>query len=197
MSITEAQRAELRKALPREAISQRDGGSGKKLSYLEGHYVKREMNRIFGNGAWSYRATVTKEYEGTNDKQQYVCTYKGVCVLTVGDCVIEEVGAGQGQDKRPGEAIEKAMKEAATDALKRCCHVLGDPLGLALYDKEQTHVADEPAAQQVSSEASILIDMLAAEPKKAQQLIREQWPKLNAADRAAIAAAIERQKKAA
>jgi len=193
MAITKEQQAELSKALSPNAVATRknsDGDGPAELSYLHGHYVIREMNRIFGHGGWSYRVTVAKEWDGTNEKGNFVCTYLGRCVLTVGDCVIEDVGAGQGNSKRPSAAIEKAAKEAATDALKRCCKTLGDPLGLALYDKEQAHVADA-APEPIGPKAkALLAQMEAAQDTKAKlaadNACREAWGKLNAAERALI-----------
>jgi len=38
---------------------------------------------------------------------------------------------------------ESAIKEAETDAMKRAFMTFGNPFGLALYDKQQTNVADE------------------------------------------------------
>lgn len=203
MSITEQQRSELSKALSPAAIATREGGGGKALSYLEGHYVIREMNRIFGNGGWSYRATVEKVYEGTSEKGQYLCTYLGRCVLTVGDCVIEDVGAGQGQEKRPGEAIEKAAKEAATDALKRCCKTLGDPLGLALYDKEQRHVADEQSepsgigAELVEHLEAIRAVKNADAWKAVKAKVDARWPQMTATERQQVTDEFETLRKSA
>ena len=164
MNLTDEQRAKLNADLPREDIKEREGGGNKKLSFVEGWRVIDVLNSIIGAGNWSYRTTVTKEYEGTNEKGQYLCTYLGRCVLTVGDCVIEDVGAGQGQDKRAGEAIEKAAKEAATDALKRCAKSLGRRMGLALYDKTQEHVEDGATpAEQPSGIGSQKLDALVRE----------------------------------
>lgn len=195
MGLNDKQREMLNADLPQSVVAKRDGGGGKKLSYVEGWWVIDELNRIFGNGGWSYRATVERVHEGQNEKGQYVCTYLGRCVLTVGDCVIEDVGAGQGQDKNAGAAIEKAAKEAATDSLKRCAKSLGRHLGLAIYDKEQTHVSDEPAPPAaVSDEAAIMIAMLEHEPAEAKKQIKAAWQKLSAVDRAAITDAVEQQK---
>lgn len=194
--ITKEQQALLNADIPHDCVSKRDGGGGKKLSYVEGWWVIDELNRIFGNGGWSYRATVERVHDGVNDKGQFICTYLGRCALTVDDCVIEDVGAGQGNDKNPGAAIEKAAKEAATDAIKRCAKSLGRRLGLALYDKEQTHVADAPVvvAEKPSAEAASLIAMLDTDPQTAKRHIRDQWAKFSAADRAAIVAATDQKK---
>lgn len=202
MPITDQQRAELCKALSPNAIATRKAQEGgPDLSYLHGHYVMREMNRIFGNAGWGYRATVEKVHADTNEKGNFVCTYLGRCVLTVGDCVIEDVGAGQGNSRRPGEAIEKAAKEAATDALKRCCKTLGDPLGLALYDKEQAHVGD-PEPMPLGNKARQLITAInvaedAQAKKNVMASIEAAWQSLRAHEQEAIEEAIEARKRKA
>ena len=196
--ITQAQRDQLGASLNRDDVRTREGGGKKTLSYVEGWWVIAEMNRIFGNAGWSYRATVNLVDDSVADDKKHTVTYLGRCVLTVGDCVIEDVGAGHGKDRSRGIAIESASKEAATDALKRCAKSLGNRLGLALYDKEQTHVTDEPAVSQaVSDEAALMIAMLDGDPKEARTQIRAAWSRLPTTDRAAISAAIEQRKKVA
>lgn len=205
--ITEEQRQKLNEDLPPDAVAKRQGG-GKQLSYVQGWWVIDRLNEIFGPGGWSYRCSVERVYDGTNEKGQYVCTYLGRCVLTVGDCVIEDVGAGQGDATKPGDAIEKAAKEAATDALKRCAKSLGRSMGLALYDKEQAHVGEAPAPAtapqssqpppKVGNEVSIILEMLAtADRPKAQKLIRDGWQKFNQAEKDAINKAVAGKQKAA
>ena len=56
----------------------------------------------------------------------------------------EGVGAGHGIDVDLGQAHESAIKEAETDAMKRALMTFGNQFGLALYDKTQANVADEP-----------------------------------------------------
>jgi DNA repair and recombination protein RAD52 len=148
MSITEEQSRKLNENLPREVVEQRDGGGGRKLSYVPGFYVVDRLNLIFGCGGWSYACT-TREVvrERTEDDQKsgakvwrWHVSYSASCTLTVGGCTITDVGHGHGVDKDCGAAIESAEKEAATDALKRCAKSLGRSMGLALYDKSQEHV---------------------------------------------------------
>lgn len=156
---------EIRNALdaniPRDVISERVGGGGKKLSYLEGWYVKDRLNQIVKQGNWSYRteelrlvvedkesspfavsyvAKVTLEIRGftTNSDDQVPHRY-----TQVGYTEFSDYGYGEGKDyKNIGAAHEKAVKEAVTDAFKRCAMNLGRSMGLALYDKEQTYVDD-------------------------------------------------------
>lgn len=145
-------RAELDAKIPRDVISQRDAGfGGKKLSYLEGWYVIDRMNQVFGQGNWSYHlAELTKTFEGDVNGKFYVSYIARVelFVRFPGENGYEtfiDVGFGDGQDsKNPGKCHELAVKEAVTDGIKRCAKSLGMSLGLALYDKTQENVEDEP-----------------------------------------------------
>jgi DNA repair and recombination protein RAD52 len=73
-------------------------------------------------------------------------------------------GTGYGSGAMPdlGDAIESAMKEAETDAMKRALMTFGNPFGLALYDKDQANVVDAPAndapAEKPASSASLKRD---------------------------------------
>jgi len=62
--------------------------------------------------------------------------------VTVGTTVREGTGYGSGMGKPEaiGDAVEGAIKEAETDAMKRALMTFGNPFGLALYDKTQEHV---------------------------------------------------------
>ena len=55
----------------------------------------------------------------------------------------EGCGAGHGIDRDLGQAHESAIEEAETDAMKRALMTFGNTFGLALYDKDQTNVAEE------------------------------------------------------
>ena len=127
------------------------------LSYVEGWHVIAEANRIFGFDGWN-RETVRADcvcQGGNNGKS--TCSYTAQVRVSVraGDSVIcrEGCGFGSGFGATPGEAHEKAMKEAETDAMKRALSTFGNPFGLALYDKEQKCVRQSrarPVGKQVS-----------------------------------------------
>lgn len=201
--LTSDQQAKLNADLPREKIKTRKGGGDKPLSYVEGWEVIDTLNAILGAGAWGYECHATCEHkERTEDDTRsgkvwrWHVTYTTRCVLTIPGCpVIADHGAGHGIEKDCGAAIESALKESNTDALKRCAKSLGRRMGLAIYDKEQTHVSDEPAPPAaVSDEAAIMIAMLEHEPAEAKKQIKAAWQKLSAVDRAAITDAVEQQK---
>lgn len=155
MSLTEDQKKKLNASLAPSDVSTREQGA-KTLSFIEGWRAIDKMNDIIGPGCWSYsvpapRLVVDEERDGGTDRygkpkgMRWHVTYVAGCELRVGDAVICDWGAGHGIDKDRGIAHESAIKEAATDALKRCLKSLGRSMGLALYDKEQEHVADPGA----------------------------------------------------
>lgn len=147
---------ELDKNIPRDVVSSRDAGQGRKLSYLEGHYVIDRLNQVLGQGNWNkevrelrnvYSGEITNKYGDTVFYSSYVATV--VLYGKIGDRAfhIVDVGYGDGSDKtNPGKPHELATKEAVTDALKRCAKDLGQSMGLALYNKLQENVGEEVLA---------------------------------------------------
>jgi len=124
---------------------------GPKGDYLEGWHVMAEANRIFGFGGWSYEITeCTCVFQGPREigqakKPGFGVTYTAKVRASVGGVVREDFGAGHGYDVDCGLAHESAIKEAATDALKRALRGFGNAFGLALYDKSRENVgAPEP-----------------------------------------------------
>jgi DNA repair and recombination protein RAD52 len=117
--------------------------AGRKLHYIEGWHAIAEANRIFGFDGWT-RETVSmdqaREPETVDNKWRvgYVCKVR----VRVGSVVREGTGYGSGIDKDKGSAIESAVKEAETDAMKRALMTFGNPFGLALYDKSRENVGE-------------------------------------------------------
>lgn len=158
--ISDRQKQQLNTDLPAKEVKTREGGGNTVLSYVTSFYVIDKLNDVFGPGGWSYDSTPTVIHEGTvtnkDGQPRFSVSYSARCVLKIGnpltpDCVIADVGYGHGKDRDPGLAHESAGKEAATDALKRCAKSLGRAMGLALYEKEQTHVgADQGAVDAVA-----------------------------------------------
>ena len=114
------------------------------LSYVEGWHTISEANRIFGYDAWD-RETVMSQCvwegkQGPRSTSSYVTRVR--ITVRAGDAVIsrEGSGSGTGTGKNPGEAHERALKEAETDAMKRALSTFGNLFGLALYDKAQNGV---------------------------------------------------------
>jgi DNA recombination protein Rad52 len=121
------------------------------LTYIEGWHAIAEANRIFGFDCWN-RETVRADcvWQGANNGKS-ACSYTAQVRVSVraGDSVIcrEGCGSGSGFGKSLGEAHEKALKEAETDAMKRALSTFGNPFGLALYDKEQKCVKQSRSRQ--------------------------------------------------
>jgi recombination DNA repair RAD52 pathway protein len=138
--------AELDAKIPRDAIESRDGGGGRKLSYLSGWYVIDRLNKVLGIGNWAYTSDADLLHTDTTNMTVH---YKAKVRLAVkfpnGETTeFSDYGYGDGSDKyKIGKAHELAIKEAVTDGIKRCAKNLGMSLGLALYDKSQENVEDE------------------------------------------------------
>jgi DNA repair and recombination protein RAD52 len=142
--------AALEAPLLRDHVKKRSQ-AGRNFSYVEGWHAIAEANRIFGFDGWT-RETVeirlVNEWEreiGAAKKAGWGVSYIAKVRVRVGDIVREGIGSGHGIDVDLGLAHESAIKEAETDAMKRALMTFGNPFGLALYDKEQANVADEPA----------------------------------------------------
>ncbi len=146
--------------LPRQLVKDRQG-----FSYIEGHEAIRAANRIFGFGNWQrnepeYKLVMNETYDNTDRRTGEVKTMFRVgytCKLSVTVCSgdrqasVTTWGTGYGEQvtgENVGKAHEGAIKEAETDAMKRAFIALGDQFGLALYDKEQSHV--EGASREAS-----------------------------------------------
>lgn len=142
MPFDDKQKAELAAKL--EASFVKPPPKGKYGSYIEGWRVISEANRIFGFDGWSYSVdalTVTNSgLKGDNHAIGYLATV----TVTAGGVSRQDVGHGQGHSRSEGDAHDSAVKEAVTDALKRCLRTFGNPFGLALYDKAQEGVEKAP-----------------------------------------------------
>jgi DNA recombination protein Rad52 len=123
--------------------------SGRTLSYVEGWHVIAEANRIFGHGAWHRETIEMREVrppeiiKNNYGKETWRVGYMARVRVTVGDVIREGTGFGSGAMPDLGDAMESAIKEAETDAMKRAFMTFGNPFGLALYDKSQENVIDD------------------------------------------------------
>jgi DNA repair and recombination protein RAD52 len=127
-----------------KAVKQRSQ-AGRNLSYIEGWWAIAEANRIFGFDGWT-RETVDLRllFEPYDKDGKCRVGYSAKVRVTVHGVIREGTGYGSGIAKDAGDAHESAIKEAETDAMKRALMTFGWPFGLALYDKDQEHVADKP-----------------------------------------------------
>ena len=151
MSFTHDQISALQAPLDKNNVKTREQ-AGRELSYIEAWKAIEEANNVFGFDAWS-RETV--DLQETNrdlvtltgsrgEYQQWRVGYLAKVRVVVSGVVREGTGFGSGMSKPEalGEAIESAIKEAESDAMKRALMTFGYRFGLALYDKTQANVAD-------------------------------------------------------
>jgi DNA recombination protein Rad52 len=164
MAFSEEQHRELARKLDAGAVKSRQQ-SGRSLSYLEGWHVIAEANRIFGFENWSRETVETrlvaehqrKVGKPPNDRDgwgvSYVCRVRVIVFAGGANVTREGIGSGHGIDADLGLAHESAVKEAETDAMKRCLMTFGNPFGLALYDKAQEGVERAPAPKRTEAPA--------------------------------------------
>jgi DNA recombination protein Rad52 len=128
----------LLKGINPQRISQRKGGGGRALSYLEAWDVKAHLIRVFGFGGFSSDVLTAvlmfEDQVGSN----WNVGYKVILRLTVGDATYTEAAVGSANLPQRGEAHDMAVKTAESDALKRAAINLGDQFGLSLYNNGST-----------------------------------------------------------
>lgn len=165
---TDEQKRELAAPLDRSHVKSRSQG-GRGVSYIEGWMAIAEANRIFGFDGWTRETMELKcvaERErsiGRQGETGWGVTYIARIRVSVMDpkdresrwLIREGSGAGHGIDRDLGQAHESALKEAETDAMKRALMTFGNPFGLALYDKDQAHVAPGNGSSAVAAPASL------------------------------------------
>ena len=152
MGFTNEQIASLEAPLARKHVKGRNQG-GRQVSYIEGWHVIAEANRIFGFDGWDrtteHLERLVEPYQDQKGNWRVAFGAKVKVRVYASDrfqhwVTREGSGYGSGIARDLGDAYESAIKEAETDAMKRALMTFGNPFGLALYDKEQAHVSDEP-----------------------------------------------------
>lgn len=134
--------ARLARKLGPEYITQRPGpGGSSKLCYIEGWKVVELANDVFGFNGWSTTVvSLTTDFLDVNKDGRVSVNCTAIIRVTLLDGTFhEDVGCGQGDNmKGRGAALDKAQKEAVTDATKRALRSFGNMLGNCLYDKDYT-----------------------------------------------------------
>lgn len=139
-----------------ETRIQRREQDGKTLGYLEGWFVIQEANRIFGYDGWDRQMIQSERVFLAKDTRGVSCGYMARVRVRVrtqtGTVVREGTGFGQAVASQPGDAHERALKAAETDATKRALVTFGGRFGLLLHDKDRSAHQIMPA---VASESSL------------------------------------------
>ena len=131
----------LLKGLNPQRISQRKGGGGRSLSYLEAWDVKAHLIRVFGFGGFSSDVLSAELMFEDQVGNNWNVGYKVILRLTLGQdrfITYTEAAVGSASLPQRGEAHDMAVKTAESDALKRAAINLGDQFGLSLYNNGST-----------------------------------------------------------
>lgn len=130
----------LLKGLNTSRISQRKGGGGRALSYLEAWDVKAHLIRIFGFGGFSSDVLTANLMFEDQVGNNWNVGYKVILRLHIHDlnATYTEAAVGSASLPQRGEAHDMAVKTAESDALKRAAINLGDQFGLSLYNNGST-----------------------------------------------------------
>ena len=149
MAFTDTQTKALKAKLSAKHVKTRQNG-GQTLHYIEGWHAIAEANRVFGFDAWDRQTIATKCVWQGILRNFRACSYTATVRIRVRarnlTIVREGSGSGHGTGLTPGEAHERALKQAETDAMKRALVTFGNPFGLALYDKER-HGVRQPSSK--------------------------------------------------
>ena len=132
MNLNDKQREQLLKGINTDRVSQRKGGGGKMLSYVEAYDIKAHLTRIFGFGGWSWQIQDVALAFEQQQENRWVVGYRVQGTLTIGDCQYSGVAVGSSMGSQ-ADAHDNAAKNGDSDALKRAAINLGDQFGLSLY----------------------------------------------------------------
>jgi DNA repair and recombination protein RAD52 len=151
MSFNEEQKKLLNQKINKDNVSFRSGGGGQQLAYVESWHVIKEANRIFGFDGWSSETLETSLVSEDSKCVSYIAKVR----ITVGNVIREGTGAGHGRMGGIGDKHESAIKEAESDARKRCLMQFGDSFGLSLYDKDKAWLRPDDSKSTISSNQPI------------------------------------------
>lgn len=128
----------LSKKLSKDHTLNRPGSGTAKFTYIESWQAIQLANQIFGYSGWSCSIIeMVNDYCEQDAQGKYSVGITATVRITLKDGNSHEdvgYGSSEGQSKK-GPAIEKAKKEAISDARKRALRLFGDALGNCLYDK--------------------------------------------------------------
>ena len=152
-SLPPAVTKELEQPLDPSLVSQRKGRAGRFYSYIEGHTVIDQANRIFGFSGWGFELVgdvTLRQIEQLDSKTGEVSRIRAysapVRVTVPGAPPRTDIGFHTVAEES-GEGHETACKGAVTDGLKRALRSFGEAFGNGLY-------GDQPASGQPAKQAA-------------------------------------------
>ena len=134
----------LEQPLDSALVSQRKGRGGRTYSYIEGHTVIDQANRIFGYGGWGYELVgdVTlrriENMDATTGEVKRIHAYSAPVRVTVPGAPPRTDVGFHSVVEETGEGHETACKGAVTDGLKRALRSFGEAFGNGLYGEQPT-----------------------------------------------------------
>lgn len=129
----------LERKMQPEHLSTRVGAGRTTFTYVESWKAIELANGIFGFDGWSSSITdmILDFIEPVCGGARFKCGVTAIVRVTLKNGSFhEDVGFGIGENKCKGTALEKAKKEAVSDARKRALRLFGNALGNSVYDKE-------------------------------------------------------------
>ena len=139
-------------------VSQRKGRAGRTYSYIEGHTVIDEANRVFGFGGWGYELVgdvTLREIENVDTKTgevKRIRAYSAPVRVTVPGAPPRTDVGFQAVAEETAEGHETACKGAVTDGMKRALRSFGDRFGNGLYG-DQPAASSPPRPQRAPAQA--------------------------------------------
>ena len=141
----------LERKMQPEHLSTRVGAGRTTFTYIESWKAIELANGIFGFDGWSSSITdmILDFIEPVCGGARFKCGVTAIVRVTLKNGSFhEDVGFGIGENKCKGTALEKAKKEAVSDARKRALRLFGNALGNSVYDKEFIESIDVPTKKQ-------------------------------------------------
>lgn len=134
--VSDEQRDMMAKSLAAEQIRQRSIGRGQTIDYIPGSAVINNANRIFGPGSWfmewvGHYYDLTAELMGPDYKGDRTIAQRGRLYI-YDDLVAEDIGTSTLRVSDPGrihDEVDRAVKGALTDCMKRCWRIFGSQFG--------------------------------------------------------------------
>jgi DNA repair and recombination protein RAD52 len=160
MTFTDSMKTELAKPLDKKNV--KPPAPGKYGEYVEGWKTIDEANRIFGFDGWSRETIDMIETSREQRDGKWFVSYRAKARVEAHGVVREGSAAGSGVSKSLCDAIESAIKEAETDAMKRALMTFGNPFGLALYDKTKANVDDGAPKPDPIDRPALILDLAKA-----------------------------------